>query len=266
MANPSYLALTTMNGQILYSGRIASTAPTTVYAVPASRTCKIATGVVCNTSGLASVVTDGTTGASRTVNDGATNTNTTVSSSTAAFDTVLDVGATITGGTIPAAATVVSVTNATTVVISAAATATAAAVSLTIARVRQVTSVSANFTAVDLGKTISGGTIPALATITAVVNVTTVTISSSATATATGVSLSYLWPAAPCAVSVSLHQAGQTNDGTHRIVSGFSLPAGESLLLKDLLGGAFLGEAEFITIQPGTANVLDVVLTGAVSA
>jgi hypothetical protein len=67
----------------------------------------------------------------RTVSDGATtNTSTTVTSATAAF-TSADVGAKITGTGIPAAATIASVTNATTVVISAAATATATGVSLT---------------------------------------------------------------------------------------------------------------------------------------
>lgn len=68
----------------------------------------------------------------RSVTDGATTaSSTTVTSATAAF-TSADVGARISGGSIPAGATISSVTNGTTVVISAAATATATAVTLTV--------------------------------------------------------------------------------------------------------------------------------------
>lgn len=196
MANPSYLALTVMNGQILYSGRVAATTATAIYTVPANKTCKVATGSVCNTSGLASVVADGATTAASTT----------------------------------------------------------------------VTSATANFTAADVGKTITGGSIPAGTTIVSVTNATTIVLSAAPTTTATGVTLSYLWPSATCVVSVSLRQAGQTADGTHRFVSGFPLPAGDSLSLKDYIGGAFLGEGESVSIQAGTANVLSVVLTGAVSS
>jgi len=76
-----------------------------------------------------------TASSSRTVVDGATTAaSATITSATAAF-TAADVGTAITGGSIPAGTTIVSVTNATTVVLSAAATATASAVSLTIATV-----------------------------------------------------------------------------------------------------------------------------------
>lgn len=67
----------------------------------------------------------------RSVSDGATNSNTTVTSATAAF-TQADVNAPISGGSIPAAATIVTVTNATTVTISAAAGSTATNVTLVI--------------------------------------------------------------------------------------------------------------------------------------
>ena len=68
----------------------------------------------------------------RTVDDGATTaSSTTVTSATANF-TSDDVGMPISGGSIPAGATIVSVTDASTVVISAAATATASSVSITI--------------------------------------------------------------------------------------------------------------------------------------
>lgn len=52
-----------------------------------------------------------------------------------------------------------------------------------------VTSATAAFTADDIGKPISGGTIPAGATITAVASATSVTISAAASGTATGVTL-----------------------------------------------------------------------------
>lgn len=57
MANPSYLALTTMQGEILYSGQLSTAAATSVYTVPASKTAKIAQGSVCNTSAASVNVT-----------------------------------------------------------------------------------------------------------------------------------------------------------------------------------------------------------------
>lgn len=67
---------------------------------------------------------------SRKVTDGVLNSSTTVTSATAAF-TSADVGSFVTGTGIPAAATIASVTNATTIILSAAATATASGVTLT---------------------------------------------------------------------------------------------------------------------------------------
>lgn len=67
----------------------------------------------------------------RVVADGTTAVSTAVTSATAAF-TSADVGASISGGTIPNGATIVSITSATAVVISAAATVIASGVTLTI--------------------------------------------------------------------------------------------------------------------------------------
>lgn len=122
MANPSYLALTSMVGQVLFSGQLATTAATTIYTVPSSKTVKIAQGTVCNTSGS-------------TVN-----------------------------------------------------------------------------------------------------------------------------------VTVSVLKSGDTADGTHAVISAYPLAAGDTLALKDYLGGAMLAEAEAISVTVSTANVVDVVITGAVSA
>lgn len=122
MANPSYLALTTMVGQILYSGQVASTSATSVYTVPSGKTAKIASGTICNVSGSA------------------------------------------------------------------------------------------------------------------------------------------------VAVSVSLLKSGDTSDGTHAVISGYSLAAGDTISLRDYLSGAMLAEAEAISITAGTSSALDVVITGAVSS
>lgn len=121
MANPSYLALTEMKGQILYSGQLANTTATSVYTVAGGKTAKIATAVICNTGTVATTVT------------------------------------------------------------------------------------------------------------------------------------------------VSLLKAGDTADGTHRVISGYSLAPGGTLGLNDVLGGALLGEGEAVNVQAGLGAVIDVLLTGAVS-
>lgn len=71
---------------------------------------------------------------------------------------------------------------------------------------------------------------------------------------------------AAATVSVSLLKSGDTADTTHRIISGYSLAAGDTLSLTEYLGGAMLNEAEVVSVTAGTGAVLDVVLTGAVSA
>lgn len=122
MANPSYLGITQMYGEILYSGQLSTTSATTVYTVPSLTTAKIATATMCNTSGSA------------------------------------------------------------------------------------------------------------------------------------------------VAVTFQLLQSGQSADGTHSVVSGYSLAAGDTLSLRDYLGGAMLATGEAIAVTAATANVIDVVITGAVSS
>ena len=122
MPNPSYLALTTMQGQILFSGQLPTTTATAIYTVPSSQTCKIASGTLCNISTAAVVVT------------------------------------------------------------------------------------------------------------------------------------------------VSLLKSGDTVDSTHRVISGYTLAGGGTLSLSDFLGGVMLAEGESVNVQAGTAAVIDVVLTGAVSS
>lgn len=67
----------------------------------------------------------------RAVADGVTASNTTVTSATAAFNSG-DIGRPISGGSIPAGATIIAVASATSVTISAPATASASAVALTL--------------------------------------------------------------------------------------------------------------------------------------
>jgi hypothetical protein len=122
MANPSYLALTAMRGQLLYSGQLSTTSATSVYTVPANSTTKVTTGTLCNTTTSAVTVT------------------------------------------------------------------------------------------------------------------------------------------------VSLLKSGDTADGTHRIISGYSLAANDTLSLRDYLMGAMLAEGESVNVQAGTGAAVDVVLTGAVSS
>lgn len=71
---------------------------------------------------------------------------------------------------------------------------------------------------------------------------------------------------APVTVSLALLKSGDTADGTHQVISAYLLAAGETLALKDYIGGAMLAEAEAISVTAGTASVIDVVITGAVSS
>lgn len=118
MANPSYLALTSMLGQILYSGLVPATG-TAIYTVPASTTARITHGTICNQSGTNRTVIDAVT----------TNGSTTVTSATANF-TSADIGKTVSAAGIPTGATITAVGSATSISISATATATATAVAL----------------------------------------------------------------------------------------------------------------------------------------
>lgn len=67
-------------------------------------------------------------------------------------------------------------------------------------------------------------------------------------------------------VSLSVVQSGSSADGTHRVIAGYSLAAGDSLDLRGYLTGAVLGDGDLISILVGTGNAVDVVLTGLVSS
>jgi hypothetical protein len=67
-------------------------------------------------------------------------------------------------------------------------------------------------------------------------------------------------------VTVHLLKVGDTADGTHAIISGYNLGAGDTLSLRDYLGGAMMATGEAIAVTAGTASAVDVVITGAVSS
>ena len=71
------------------------------------------------------------------------------------------------------------------------------------------------------------------------------------------------------AVTVSLGlcpSGGTVGDGTHRVINNYSLAANDTLPLGDYIGGHMLGDGDKITVVCATANAVDVVISGAVSA
>lgn len=64
-------------------------------------------------------------------------------------------------------------------------------------------------------------------------------------------------------VSVSVLKSGQTADGTHRVLSGYSLPAGDSTVLSEL-AGVFLGPGDFISAIASAATSVTLVVSGVV--
>jgi hypothetical protein len=307
--NPSYLALSSMLGQTLYSGQLTSTAATSIYTVPASRTVKLATGTLCNTTGSNRSVSDGVTtgplpaptGVTATpVATGGTFTAATyfwkVTATNAAGETVgsteasaaivangsATIGwtvvtnatgyrvfrATTTGGQSTSPALVGTISSGATITFTdtGAATSAGAVPAINNTGSTVVTSATANFAAADVGKTITGSGIPASTTITSVTNATTIVLSAPPTTTGAGVTLSWGFPPAAVAVTVAVLKSGDSADGTHSVVSNYLLAGGDTLSLRDYIGGAMLGEAETISVTAGKAYVVDVVLTGAVSA
>ena len=72
--------------------------------------------------------------------------------------------------------------------------------------------------------------------------------------------------AAAVSVSLALVPSGGADDGTHTIISSYSLAAHDTLPLRDYVADAMLGNGDFVSITCSTGAVVDVVLSGAVSA
>lgn len=67
-------------------------------------------------------------------------------------------------------------------------------------------------------------------------------------------------------VGIAIIPAGGTADGTHKVISGFKMDPNDTLSLGEYLGGHMLGPGDFISAIASIANVVDVVISGAVSA
>jgi hypothetical protein len=67
-------------------------------------------------------------------------------------------------------------------------------------------------------------------------------------------------------INMSLVPSGGSVDGTHRIISGYNLAAGDSLPLGEYLSHAMLAPGDLVAVTTSVANAVDVVLTGAESA
>ena len=63
-------------------------------------------------------------------------------------------------------------------------------------------------------------------------------------------------------VSVSKVPTGGTLDGTHKVVSGYSLAAGDSTVVSEVAG--WLGPGGFISINASAASAVDATLDGLV--
>ena len=71
--------------------------------------------------------------------------------------------------------------------------------------------------------------------------------------------------ASPVTVYLSIVKAGGTmGDGTHRVVSGYSIAANDTLPLGDYIGGHMLGPGDIIAGYAGTATAVDLVVSGTV--
>lgn len=68
-------------------------------------------------------------------------------------------------------------------------------------------------------------------------------------------------------VYLSIVKTGGTmGDGTHRIISGYSLAANDTLPLHEYISGAMLGPGDVIAAYAGTATAVDLVISGTVHA
>lgn len=66
-------------------------------------------------------------------------------------------------------------------------------------------------------------------------------------------------------VSVSIVPTGGTIDGTHRVVSGYSLAAGDTTTVTEV-EGCWLGQGDLIAVTTSAAAAVDVLVSGLVFA
>lgn len=66
-------------------------------------------------------------------------------------------------------------------------------------------------------------------------------------------------------VSVSIVPSGGTVDGTHKVVSNYSLTGSDSITVTEV-EGMFLGAGDYVSVNAGTGAAVDVSLNGLVLA
>lgn len=66
-------------------------------------------------------------------------------------------------------------------------------------------------------------------------------------------------------ISVSQVPSGGAVDGTHKVVSGYSLAAGDSMSITEIVG-SLMGAADYLSIIASTGAVIDYTVTGVVSS
>ena len=60
--------------------------------------------------------------------------------------------------------------------------------------------------------------------------------------------------------------SGGSASTTNKIVHSYSLAAGDTLSLTNYLGGMMLGDGDSIAVQVGTANAVNVIISGAIAS
>lgn len=71
--------------------------------------------------------------------------------------------------------------------------------------------------------------------------------------------------AAAVVVSAGIVPSGGAVDGTHKVVAGLSIAAGETVTL-DEFAGQWLGDGDKVNVNAGTGAAIDATLTGLVFA
>jgi hypothetical protein len=66
-------------------------------------------------------------------------------------------------------------------------------------------------------------------------------------------------------VSVSIVPSGGSVSTTHRVVSGYSLAAGDSTIISEI-DGMMLGDGDFVSVNSAAATAIDCVLSGVLFA
>jgi hypothetical protein len=94
--------------------------------------------------------------------------------------------------------------------------------------------------------------------------VTTITLANTSTKIATALLCNT--STGVVSVSVSIVQVGGTGGTTNRVISGYSLGAGDTLPLNGYINDSLLGPGDFISVNVSVATSVNFVATGAVGS